>query len=657
MSGAFMRRLHWIIVPLLLLASAGLAVSSLVGDSITFDETCHLAAGASYLHFGDFRISPDHPPLAKMWAAWPLLLTDLRWPSPDAASWQKADHYKWGEEFLFGLNAGHNLLVRGRCMMVVLLLATCATIYAAARKLFGPSAGLLSLFLAAFSPTLLAHGRLVTTDLPLALGGMLVLLSFAGLLQRMTWPRVLAAGLSSTFLCLTKFSWPLILVGPLAMMLVAIFRTQPMEIRLWPFRPAAAGGCTVSSRRRRLAAIGAAAIIIVIMVWAGIWSCYGWRYSMLATAPRQPGQAAPDPARAMYDRSWQAFLDSAEAGSFSYRIWDRTVAAARSARLLPEAYLYGFAFVYHTSATRTSYFMGRYSITGSPAYFPVAFAVKTPIPTQVLLVLGIVVLILRREPSGDRLLLIGMIVLGAVFAAAAICSHVNIGLRHILPLYPIVFILAGASARCLRRQEGVLLVSACAAWLVAANLRIYPQYISYFNGLAGGPANGYKFLADSNLDWGQDLIRLSAYLRDHKEEKVHFSYFGSVNPAKYGIRCEALPSNGPFDPPSGLTPGLYVVSVTQLLGVYDPGLRDDFWADPDKSSRYVWLCEVVRSLGRGNPRQQDAGEWPRIKAAYETGRRKRLVNRLKQRPPDDRVGFTLFVYHLSAADIEELTRP
>ena len=153
-------RLHRVVVPALLLFTAFRAVTSLRSDSVTFDEPFHLVAGVNAWRNADYRLSPDHPPLARMWAALPVLFMGYRWPEADNRAWVDADSATFAVDWLFGLNDGQRLVVAGRCMMVVLLLATCATVYALARTLFGPAAGLLALVLAALSPTLLAHGRL-----------------------------------------------------------------------------------------------------------------------------------------------------------------------------------------------------------------------------------------------------------------------------------------------------------------------------------------------------------------------------------------------------------------------------------------------------------------------------------------------------------------
>lgn len=646
-------RRHALLVPLLLAISATLAVSSLVGDSLTFDETSHLAAGMSYLKTGDFRLAPDHPPLAKIWATWPLLMMNQRWPDATTPGWTEAKHFVFGCEWLCELNDPDRLVTVARCMQVVLLLATCLAVYGLARTLFGPAAGLLALTLAAFDPTLLAHGRLVTTDMALTLCATLVLLTFARLMQRITWTRLLAAAAALAALTLTKFSWPVVLVGPLVMLIMAIMRPQPPTFELLGRH--AGNGATarnaamLAGRPARLAALGFVIVILGATSWAAIWTAYGWRYSMLNDKPRPTAAdaragAAPD-ANAVLRKNYQQFFDARLAGSPHSGPLERlrlnATAWARAHHLLPEAYLFGFTSALHTATERKSYLMGEYSDKGWAKYFPIAFAIKTPAATMLLLIAGVVALLRARLPRGRApLLLGGMVAFALLYALTALTSHLNIGHRHLLPLYPVVFALAGAAAAWWTRPGRFALLAAV-AWLVGANLWIHPHYLSYFNELIGGPAHGHEYLADSNIDWGQDLKRLAAFQRRHPQEAVQLAYFGSAVPAAYGVRCAALPSYREFGAPAELTAGWYVISVTQLVGVYDEALRDGYWQEP----RNLWNYREL--LAAAAQRRQQ----------FEELRRKRLINRLQHRAPDERIGYSLFAYHLSAPDVEQLTRP
>src|SRR5206468_348874 len=112
---------------------------------------------------------------------------------------------------------------------------------------------------------------------------------------------------------------------------------------------------------------------------------------------------------------------------------------------------------------------------------------------------------------------------------------------------------------------------------------------------AGGPANGYRYLTDSNVDWGQDLKRLARYLQQHRADSpVKLAFLGSVLPSDYGIACEELPSGSEgFAPPARLTAGTYVISATQLCGVYDVRTRDAFWADPKIQASFRVVHEFL----------------------------------------------------------------
>ncbi len=194
-------------VVFLLAACAVLAGRAVFDDSITWDETSHLTSGYTYLRTGDFRLAPDHPPLAKMWAALPLLAMSGTDPPPDTPGWREGNMWAVGRTWLFVLNDGDRFIAPARCMMVVLLLATCLCVYAAARRCLGESSGLLAMALAAMCPNFLAHGHLVTTDLPATFAAILSLWTFARLLEEVTWGRLAGAAAALAVFSLVKFSW------------------------------------------------------------------------------------------------------------------------------------------------------------------------------------------------------------------------------------------------------------------------------------------------------------------------------------------------------------------------------------------------------------------------------------------------------------------
>jgi hypothetical protein len=740
----------------LVVLAAGLALGAAHGDSITVDEPIHLFAGYAALAQGDFRLSPEHPPLARMWAALPLLLVDPRWPPAEAAGWRGADYFDLARDWLERWNDGGRLIAPARAMMVVLLAALCLATAEAARRLLGGAAGVLALFVAALDPTLLAHGHYVTTDLPAALSALLVLLTGSRLLAAPTPGRLGLAALALGAASLVKFSWFLLLPALGVAAILAVFSP-----RLAPGLP--------PGRAARTGVVASLAVALAAAVGLAIWAAYGFTYRpaprairegdperlpvvLLHPAPAAEGDVAErgvaeggaaaglaaagiaNPGRprlpATAAERWEAVLRDPADGRRLAGL-PRLVAFARDHRLLPEPYLYGMAYAYRKSLYRSAYLMGRYSTTGWRSYFPLAFALKTPLPTLLLLAAGLAALCrkrkertlrgdsagnapgeisapwqaggdergpgatsggastrrppggdgygpggtsggastrrppggdgygpgatsggasTRRPPGGDGLLAAGLIAFAAVYAGAAIASRLDIGQRHLLPLYPAVFVGAGAAIGWLpgRGRLPAAAIAAAGLWLLAGIWLAFPGYLGYFNELAGGARNGYLYLSDSNVDWGQDLLRLADYARRHPGETIRLAQFGPV-PIPRGFSPRILldgPAGAPLSP---LDAGTYAVSATELAGVYHPLVRDESWRHPGLRAFYSRLAAAA-AAGR-------LSHTPAAARGFDLLRRLRLLNGLRHRRADGRVGTSLFLFRLGPPEVAALTRP
>jgi 4-amino-4-deoxy-L-arabinose transferase-like glycosyltransferase len=257
----------------------------------------------------------------------------------------------------------------------------------------------------------------------------------------------------------------------------------------------------------------------------------------------------------------------------------------------------------HQLEGHSSFLLGQSNVGGWWYYFPVLFAVKTPLPLLVLLPLALVLFgRQRRWAQGWLWLLVGG------FAAASLISRVNIGYRYLLPVLPLLFVLVGglwAASGGRRAWRWVMALGLL--WLVSESLCLHPHYLAYFNQIVGGPANGWRVAVDSNLDWGQDLGALAAYEAAHLPEPYQIAWLGTAPLAVYGIeRGQAAPIwphgredplTDPFYPPLP-APGQYVISATQLQGVY---LKNP--------ARYAWF---------------------------------------KGQTPNDRLNYSLFVYDVAA---------
>jgi 4-amino-4-deoxy-L-arabinose transferase-like glycosyltransferase len=220
---------------------------------------------------------------------------------------------------------------------------------------------------------------------------------------------------------------------------------------------------------------------------------------------------------------------------------------------------------------RAYYLMGDFQVGGYPHYFLMAFLFKTPLPT--LLLLGAAVVLMRRfKPNRgtDELFLI-LPVLAFFIVTSALAD--GIGLRYLLPIYPLLFIFISRLAAA--RPSGHLLRLAGAAlllWYAASAAWIFPHHLAYFNEAAGGPANGYKLLGDSNLDWGQDLPLLKRWQEETGTGTVRLLFSWNGRPENYGIdHVRATPRDW-YDKP---TPGTYVVSTFWLVrGLHEHRTKD-----------------------------------------------------------------------------------
>ena len=531
-----------------------LAVTSMRTKSATFDEAAHLPAGYTYLALRDHRLNPEHPPLIKVLAAAPLLLLDVQL-RPDDEAWRLRRQWEFGRRFLYRWNDADRLLFWGRLPIVALGALLGAAVFFRARRDWGLPAAALALFLCALSPDVLAHGQIVTTDVGAALFMFLSVVAFERLVDRATPGRLLAAGLAAGAAIASKFS--MLVLAPIlgALGLVAVLSADPIR-RAWTrdgTRDVVGRGRRAAHALLLLAGIAAVALIV-------LWASYGFASPL-----------SPDPA---VESSFDWGRVRGQGG-----VVDTLMGAARRLHALPEAYAFGFLRFFRHSEARPTFLLGRLSDRGFWYYFPVTFALKTPLALIALLVLSL--LTRRHHPASRRseLFLWMPVVLYFVLACTL---GLNIGHRHLLPIYPFLFVIAGrCAAHAVVRVPAILSAAAVlllTGWYGVSVARVHPHYLAYFNELAGGPEGGYRYLVDSNLDWGQDLKGLKSWMDAHGVARVKLSYFGTADPEYHRIACDLLPGQM-LPPPREVTreiaPGEVVaVSATNLQGVYlQPGDR------------------------------------------------------------------------------------
>ena len=495
---------------LLLLVFAIEITLSIRQQSLTWDEGDHLFAGYMSWKTQDFGINPEHPPLVKALAALPLLPMHLQVPPSRGLSDFKAEAYFSGRDLIFhnGVVPAGSIIFRARISAGTLSILLGLLVFLATREMFGKSAALFALTLLVFEPNLIAHGAYVTTDMGIACFMFASIYAFYRYAKAPSAGRLALVGISAGLALAAKHSAVLLLPIGLVLVLTEVF---------WPKNGTDRKTATIHLARGFLAV----AVISVTVLWA----FYGFRYA-----------ARPDGLRL------QTSLEEYVKGL--HGIEPHVYLALAHAHILPESYLYGLTDVRLISGWFPTYIFGQVHAHGVWYYFPVAFVIKATIGFMTLmLIAGFAVAAGKLRGRREVLFLT---IPPTVYLLIAIGTGLNIGARHILPMFPFLCVLMGGAVVALvRNQKRWAYVAAILlAWHVVSATRAYPVYLAYSNEFWGGPANTYKYLTDSNTDWGQQLIAVKQYVDAHGVKNCWFAYF--VQPAidfrDYGIPCQPLPT-------------------------------------------------------------------------------------------------------------------
>jgi hypothetical protein len=503
----------WLAVIVLLTVQALQMAIVLHRESLTWDEEAHMYAGYRMWKNGDFGLNPEHPPLVKLLATLPVLSGKL-WVPPLKGVFFKGEAYLGGRDWLEHNDGGSQRLVfRMRLAAAVLAIALSLVTYFATREWFGTAAALVALTLAVFDPNLLAHSGLVTTDIGAALFFLAVIYTFYRYVKRPTLLRLLIAGVAAGLLLATKHSG--ILVAPMLLLLIG------WEIAFAP------GGRRARLALRLAGAFAAIAVVGVLVLWA----FYGFRYAA------RPAGLQLIPALSNYSESLTPF----QKGSIGWMA---------HLHLLPESYLFGMVDVRVFGKGFSTYALGRWYPHGVWWYFPVVLAIKTTLGLLALLGLAgfaIVTGKLGKWQDQDRIRpLVYLLLPGAVYLVTAMINGLNIGVRHILPLYPLAAILAGAGVAVLatRSRRWMWVCMALIAAHIVSALSVFPNSLAYANEAWGGAWNSHRILNDSNVDWGRQLYQVKEWEDRHPGEECWFAYTVRpfIHPETYGVHCHVLPN-------------------------------------------------------------------------------------------------------------------
>ena len=686
----------WRAAVIVLLAFYLAMVGSLADKSTTYDEIAHLTAGYSYWTLNDYRLNPENGNFPQRVMALPLLAQDLRFGDTRSGAFRHSSEWLVGYEFFYVLeNDLWWMLLTGRAAMGLLAVALGAMVYAWGRQVLGPRGGMLALVLYALNPTVLANGALMTSDLAGSLFFFASAWALWAMLHKVTLRTVLLSALAMGGLFVSKMS--AVAIVPIGLILVAarLTRKEPLPVVIGKPRE-------ISSRLAQAGIFAGTIFAHVIIVVAIIWTFYGWRYEALNPAlgkgefamawgdlldkPTPLGQLICDlgyltrdlaVAVATYNKgamsqAWTAL------SMIPHRAIISVIQFMRDSRLLPEAYIYGHAFVFKFSQARSAWLNGEYSLYGWRHFLPYTFLVKTPLTLFAVFALaaaGAVALMRKRLATQPRTAWWRVVADGAyrtaplwalivVYWLMVTSGKLSIGHRHILPTFAPLLVLAGAAAYWLssKRRPIRLALAACLVLMLAEMAWIWPNYLAYFNQAVGGPANGYKHLVDSSLDWGQDLPALKKYLdREAKDgRQIYISYFGTGSPDVYQIPGVRLPSSPTvWDPaPAGsflpLKGGTYAISASMLAPVMidPPGP----WCQRYEDAYQQTKADLAK-LQSIQPSPADAQAYQQaLTSRMQTAELlsfARLRAYLRHRQPDDNVNYSILIFRLTDEEVAQ----
>ena len=553
-----------IIAAFLLIFMFSVAVFSVKCDSLTMDEVAHLPTGYSYLTQKDMRLNPEHPPLLKDLAAIPLLfIEDIKFPS-EIKAWQEDVNGQWnfGRYFLYQTGSpAEKMIFWGRIPMILILILLGFYVFKWTRELFGNCPALLATFFFSFSPTLIAHGRLVTTDVGAAAGIFIATYYFIKALRLPTKKNIILAGIAFGLAELCKFS--VILLIPFFIFLGLIW---------WLIKS--------GNLIKTLKIVILVFVIGFILIWP-VYQYHTWNYP---------------PEKQVSDA--EVYLADTPKFIKNIIIW-----SADKPILRPYAqYFTGLSMVFHRVAGgNTTYFLGEVSNIGWRSYFPIVYLIKIPLAFHILTLIAVLYALWltkkqfwkdakKRMVNWLRLHFpeFSMLTFIGLYWLVTITGNLNIGVRHLLPVFPFIILLVSAITfywlKTPHSKIKYFALMILILWQTVSVVSIYPHFLTYFNELVGGPSNGYKYVVDSNVDWGQDLKRLKSWTEKNNVEKIYVDYFGGSDP-QYCLGKKYAPWWGTRDPNEFPRGNYLAVSATFLQGGRGEAIPDL----PQPSGYYRWL--------------------------------------------------------------------
>ena len=532
-------RRFWWIIAICLIIQGTLAVDCARKWTPTHDEFWHLPIGLRIWKTGRFDDDVINPPLVRLWAAIPLLIGG----ADSGADGTRQEFGEIGKSF-WNANGeqARFWFFLGRLMIIPCAALTGWVIATWTRAWYGESAAIVAVLLWTCCPTALANSAIVTHDMPLTAAWLVTLYLLVRFAEKPCWRRSLQFGTALGIAILTKVT--AIILIPLCIVLWFVLRFKSpnfatMNVPLAERQTPDSGLMTVPTWKVLVVQWVAAFGLSVFLINACYLFCGsgGTIASLSFVSPRMKS--------IQHALSWLGWMPVPFPTDF-IAAFDRL--AQDLERVHP---------VYLDNEWRNQPFEW---------YYAAALAYKLPLSTICLILCGLAGLLWPRPSSLDRRRGLFLLIAAVTLPILACRSANQIGIRYILSTFPVLFIFAGQTARWLTSPKIPTFFNLSVRRLVWAlvialplSLRFHPHHLAYFNEVAGGPVNGGWHLADSNIDWGQDLHGLRDYLVQHKISDIGLAYYGTVLPSSIGINAH--------DPPLRIAkPGWYAISVNFVHG-------------------------------------------------------------------------------------------
>ena len=624
------------------------AVGSTLGKTATSDEPLHIVGGASYWQLNDYRLHPENGNLPQRWCAIPLVLAGWPLPSFEQPGWALSNMVSLARAYLFeNGNPSWRMLLLARSFAAVWGVLVALLVYVWSRALFGPEGAWLSLAFCLTDTTLLANAPLATSDACAAFffGGST--LAIWRMLQLPSPATVSVAALAVAGLFVAKLSAPLEIPVGIILLAIRSWFGPPWEVSWGGHKRSVSAGVG-------LATLGACVALVGLAAWLAVWIVFGFRYEAMNP------QAVPAGVLA----GWGTLAESTrELGGGKGRL----LAFLGEHHVLPEAYLYGMSFVLNM-LLRQSFFCGDYSIDGWWSYFPFTFLVKTPLPTLAgLFLLPLLAVRWMQKSSvgsGKRgwYPLTPLFILLAVYWVASVTTTLNIGHRHMLPIYPVIFVLLGSLPALTRERPGLRrLPWALAACSCLVSFWAFPNYLAFFNGIVRQD-EAWHYLIDSNLDWGQEHSTVASFMARERrtygdQHPIYGCLFGPTPMQSLGAAPMLLPTAFDDVPLPPLGPGTYCVSATHLQGIYVPmwGPWRASWEERFQDrSRALALLTPLSPEERQKSYAVPPEMFERIDKEFHMLEYHRLLAQLRERDPDEVLNGAILIYRLDRATLDAL---